>query len=197
MGIHTEFKKVLKEHKFNHVTGAPYTHENQSKVDRFFQTINKRAKALRMSAKLPIEYWMYAWQYVIYTYNLMDNGNKMDNISPVKVVTGKDYNERILKLNHFGNKVIITNPDQKATKDDNSKSTFEAIYLGPAKGPGLFYYLRKYKDGNIKILTAKHMVVDSAVSQALADDVIVNTGENDLTETDEQFWFDTDLIKED
>ena len=197
VGIHTEFKKVLKEHKFNHVTGAPYTHENQSKVERFFQTINKRAKALRMSAKLPIEYWMYAWQYVIYTYNLMDNGNKMDNISPVKVVTGKDYNERILKLNHFGNKVIITNPDQKATKDDNSKSTFEAIYLGPAKGPGLFYYLRKYKDGNIKILTAKHMVVDSAVPQALADDVIVNTGENDLTETDERFWFDTDLIKED
>ena len=117
-------------------------------------------------------------------------------MSPVKYVTGNDYNERIIKLNHFGNKVIVTNPDQKATKDSNGKATFEAIYLGPAKGPGLFYYLRKYKDGTSKILTAKHLVADKSVPQTMADEVIINDGEDDIMETDEQFWFDTEQIPE-
>ena len=191
-GLHTEFKKVLKRHNFEHIVGAPYTHENQAKVERFFQTINKRAKALRMSAKLPEEYWVYAWKYVIYTYNLIDNGNKKNNMSPIKVVTGKDFNERILNLNHFGNKVIITNPDQKQTKDSNAKATFEAIYLGPAKGQGLSFYLRKYPNGKSKILTSKHMAVDTAVPQPLSDNVIINSGEDDIEETNEEYWFDTD-----
>ena len=79
--------------------------------------------------------------------------------------------------------MIITNPDQKQTKDSHAKATFKAIYLRPAKGQGLSFYLRKYPNGKSKILTSKHMAVDTAVPQPLSDNVIINSGEDDIEET--------------
>jgi len=134
VGVNSEFSKGLARHGIKQVSGAAYTPQHQGLIERWFQTITKRGKALRASAGLGSEYWEASWRYAAKVYNWLDNGNTIHGKSPMEVATGNKMIEAALELKPFGAKCFVTAPQKGIKKDD--VAAFEATYLGPTSTLG-------------------------------------------------------------
>ena len=181
-GKNSGFVKLMSSRNITQVTGAPYTPQHQAKVERFFQTISKRANALRAAADLPPQYWEHSWRYAAKMWNYLDNGNTIHNASPVEVAVGKPHNEIVKSILPFGCKVIVTK-DGNSTKEDKSKITWEGTYLGSGAVKGHHWVLDS-RQNHRQIKLAYHIRPIDKVPQKMADNCLVNTGADDPEEID-------------
>ena len=185
VGINSEFSKGLAKHGIKQVSGAAYTPQHQGLIERWFQTITKRGKALRASAELGSEFWEASWRYAARVYNWLDNGNTIHGKSPMEVATGNKMIEAALELKPFGAKCFVTAPQKGIKKDD--VAAFEAIYLGPTSTLGNVWIAdRRPQKRGLKI--QRHVTVIDEVPQKMADDNIVDVGD----ERDDEIWLEWD-----
>ena len=185
VGKSSPFSKALATHGINQVSGAAYTPQHQGMIERWFQTISKRGKALRASAGLEGEFWEASWRYAAKTYNWLDNGNTVHNQSPMQVATGKNMREEALALKPFGAKCFVSAPQKGVLKDD--VSAYDAIYLGPTSTLGNVW-IADQRPGHRGVRIQKHVTIVDEVPRKMADDNIVDIG----TPFDNEVWLQWD-----
>ena len=185
VGTNSGFTKGLAKHGIKQVSGAAYTPQHQGLIERWFQTITKRAKALRASAQLGGEFWEASWRYAARVYNWLDNGNTVHGQSPIAVATGNKMIEEALELKPFGAKCFVTAPQKGVMKDD--VSAYEAIYLGPTATLGNVW-IADSRHGRKAVRIQRHVTVIDEVPKKMAEDNIVDVGSQD----DNEIWLEWD-----
>ena len=135
VGKDCKFSKELKARGITHVVGPPYTPQAQGKVERYQQTIARRAASLREAAGLDGTFWEQSWKYCTRTYNLLDNGNTIYTKSPIEVATGDPRIREALDLKPFGQTCFVMTPIT-TQKEAIRKKAYKAIYLGPGDSTG-------------------------------------------------------------
>lgn len=101
--VNENLKSFLESKAIIHKTSAPYTPQQNGRIERAIRTVVESARTLLLDSKLPYELWAEAINTAVYVLNRTTGTNSRDK-SPYELWFGKKPNVRNLHV--FGQSVV-------------------------------------------------------------------------------------------
>jgi hypothetical protein len=105
---------------------APYTHQQNGKIEHYIRTISDTAQALLADSKLPASFWGLAVLTAVYLRNCTPTKTLPGHITPHEKMTKEKPDLSMLRI--FGSQCFVHQPVEIHGK--GAAQHFEAIFVG-------------------------------------------------------------------
>ncbi len=148
--LSNEFKKFCRTYSIRQEVSAPYTPEENGKIERLWQTTVNMARCMIDRANMSKSFWTYSLHNAFYVKNFCLH--KVLNKTPYQVMYNVKPNLSFVKL--FGCKVFL----HKAKKDNKfDRKAIEGVFLGSANESKTFIIGLEKDDGSFKTIKSRNV----------------------------------------